>query len=181
MLGLITSDVVAFGLVVGIPAALVALMVIWARLRSKPAIWGGLSLAILAVSVAGVTAALRGGSVAAPAASPSGGCAAQAGLTGLVRDHGIASVSGSSIAMQAGDTYFSPTCVRAQPNTTLSVTLKNVGSALHNLSVPRLGINQDVPSGSTITVVIKVPSSGSVPFFCKYHVSVGMQGAFLVG
>ena len=59
MLGLIRSDSVAFALVVGIPAAVVALAVIWARPRNQAAIWGAVSLAIIVVSAAGLTTALR--------------------------------------------------------------------------------------------------------------------------
>jgi len=56
----------------------------------------------------------------------------------------------------------------------------NGGSALHNLTVESLGIDEDVQAGETITVQVTLPDSGSLPFVCKYHVSNGMQGAFLI-
>jgi len=57
----------------------------------------------------------------------------------------------------------------------------NTGSALHNLTIESLGIDEDVQAGETITVQVKLPDSGSVPFICKYHVANGMKGAFLIG
>src|SRR5438128_10403859 len=60
MLGLITSDAMVVAVVMGIPAAVAALSVIWLRPRSQSAIWGAVSLAIVFVSAAGLTAALRG-------------------------------------------------------------------------------------------------------------------------
>ena len=59
--------------------------------------------------------------------------------------------------------------------------MTNSGSALHNLSVESLGIDQDVQVGETITVEMTLPDSGPVPFLCKYHIANGMQGAFLIG
>jgi len=54
----------------------------------------------------------------------------------------------------------------------------NTGSALHNLSVESLGIDEDIQAGETISVEVTLPDSGSVPFVCKYHTANGKQGAF---
>jgi broad specificity phosphatase PhoE len=57
------------------------------------------------------------------------------------------------------------------------------------IETAQLAVGEPVPDGRLRElgfgslegrVLVKVPSSGSVPFFCKYHVSSGMQGAFLV-
>lgn len=61
------------------------------------------------------------------------------------------------------------------------MTITNSGSALHNLSVESLGIDEDVQAGETLNVEVALPDSGSVPFICKYHVANGMQGAFVIG
>ena len=63
----------------------------------------------------------------------------------------------------------------------ITVTIANDGQTLHNFSVKSLGIDEDVAGGQSVTVKVKLPSSGVLPFICKYHVSSGMQGAFLVG
>jgi len=63
----------------------------------------------------------------------------------------------------------------------LTVMITNAGSALHNFSITNLGIDQDVPPGQTITVHVKLPASGPVPFFCKYHVDPGCGELSLLG
>lgn len=110
-----------------------------------------------------------------------GGCAAVAGLTGPIEDRGTAEASGGTLALDASEFAFAPTCVESDAGETLEVTVTNTGSALHNLTVESLGIDEDVQAGETITVQVTLPDSGSLPFDCKYHVSNGMQGAFLIG
>jgi plastocyanin len=110
-----------------------------------------------------------------------GGCAEAAELTGAIEDRGTAEISGGAITLDASEFAFSPTCVEAGGGQTVEVTVTNGGSALHNLSVESLGIDEDVRAGESITVEVTLPDSGAVPFVCKYHVANGMQGAFLVG
>lgn len=106
-------------------------------------------------------------------------CAEAAGLTGPIEDRGIGAASDGAITLEASEFAFDPTCVEASGGATLEVTVRNVGSALHNLRIDSLGIDQDVQPGETITVEVTLPSSGPVPFVCKYHIANGMQGAFL--
>lgn len=110
-----------------------------------------------------------------------GDCAAAAGLTGPIEDRGTAEASGGAVTLDASEFAFSPTCVEATNGETLEVNVTNGGSALHNLTVDSLGIDEDVQAGETISVEVTLPDSGSLPFVCKYHVSNGMQGAFLIG
>lgn len=114
-------------------------------------------------------------------ASADGGCAAAAGLSGPIEDRGTAKAAGGAITLDANELSFSPTCVEAGAGETIEVTITNSGSALHNLSVESLGIDEDVQAGETINVEVALPDSGSVPFTCKYHVANGMQGAFVIG
>ncbi|CAN5131627.1 hypothetical protein BH20ACT24_BH20ACT24_04850 [soil metagenome] len=116
------------------------------------------------------------------AGSPAaGGCAGAAGLSGPVEYRGTAEVSGGAITLDGSEFAFSPTCVQAGGGQSLKVTVTNGGSALHNLSVESLGIDEDVQAGESITVELTLPDSSAVPFVCKYHVANGMQGAFLTG
>lgn len=110
-----------------------------------------------------------------------GGCATAAGLSGPIEDRGTAAASGGAVTLDATEFAFSPTCVEAGAGESLEVTVRNSGSALHNLRVDSLGIDEDVQAGETITVEVTLPDSGSVPFVCKYHIPNGMQGAFLIG
>ncbi len=139
-----------------------------------------LTLAACSSGGGGASAASDGNGTPPPsAASPSAtGCQAQAGLTGTVLDHGTEQVSGTKVALQAEDTFFQPTCVVVSGGK-LTVTITNVGTALHNFSVTSLGIDQDVQPGQTITVNLRFDGASPLPFLCKYHVGAGMQGAFL--
>jgi plastocyanin len=102
-------------------------------------------------------------------------------LSGTVNDHGSAAVSGSAVTITASDFYFRATCLRVASGGSITVTVTNGGTALHNFSVTSLGIDKDVQAGQSITIKVRLPASGAVPFFCKYHVASGMQGAFVIG
>jgi plastocyanin len=111
----------------------------------------------------------------------SASCASLSHLSPLT-DKGVKAASGSAASLDAdndnGQFYFEPSCV--QGSGTLSVTIKNVGDVEHNFSVTSLGISKDIEKGHSVTVSVKLPSSGTLPFFCKYHKTSGMQGAFIV-
>lgn len=57
--------------------------------------------------------------------------------------------------------------------------MTNDGQALHNFSVTSAGVDQDVQAGQSVTVTVQFDGSAPLPFFCKYHVGAGMQGAVL--
>jgi plastocyanin len=117
--------------------------------------------------------------VAAPASKGAGAtCPPSAGLTGNVSDHGAAAASGSTLSLQAGDFFFSPTCEISVTAGTVTLQVRNTGQALHNVSVTAQNIDMDVSPGQTITVPIKV-GAAPVSFFCKYHRTSGMVGALV--
>jgi len=122
-----------------------------------------------------------GGSATATTSPAGGNCAKLAGLSGTVQDHGTAAVSGTSVEIEAGDFFFDATCLTASSPGTIKVTVTNAGNALHNFTVAEQGIDQDVPIGESISLTVRLPASGSLPFLCKYHSASGMQGAFVVG
>ncbi len=137
------------------------------------------------VRVLGVLLALAGAACGAggAGASASGGgspapCPAAAGLPTPANDHGAVVSVGSVVSIQATDFYFAPTCVTGLRAGTVTVTASNVGAALHNLTIPSLGIDRDLPPGQSITISVEMGRS-PVPFFCKYHRTAGMVGALL--
>lgn len=106
-------------------------------------------------------------------------CPASAKLPANTVDKGGANATGATLHVDAGDTYFTPTCVlKVAPNTSVTLVVRNVGQMLHNVSVSDQGIDQDVDAGQTITMHIKV---GTVPvvYFCKYHRSLGMTASLV--
>ena len=141
------------------------------------------------VVILGMTACGSGGAAAgqpsptAPASTAttgtaSGSCPATTGLPANVNVHGTAAASGNRLSIEASDFFFSPTCVTRVKSGVVTLTVHSSGQVLHNVSIPQLHIDQDVASGQTITVQVKM---GSIPlvFFCKYHRSSGMLGVLL--
>src|SRR5712692_2715651 len=61
MLGLITSDRVIAGLILGIPLSVIALVLIWIKPRKPVAAWALVSVLIGAAVTAGIWGALRSG------------------------------------------------------------------------------------------------------------------------
>ncbi len=98
-------------------------------------------------------------------------------LAGTVNNHGLATVSGTELELEADDFYFAPTFVRADPGTTLKVTVVNEGQASHTLTTTSPDVDRVVPAGQTATVDLELPDSGVVNFFCRFHRDQGMQGA----
>lgn len=115
----------------------------------------------------------------ATATVPSGQtCVSSGGFAGNVSDHGTAAASGSTLDIDAGDFFFAPTCETGVPSGAVTLVVKNVGGALHNVSIPNTGIDEDVAAGETISVNVEV-GAAPIQYFCKYHRTSGMVGALL--
>lgn len=92
--------------------------------------------------------------------------------------HGAVTVDASNVDMEAGDQFFAPTCLTGVSQGALTVTVENTGQALHNIKIEEQGIDKDVEPGETITVDVEVGSE-PVAFTCKYHSTLGMNGAIV--
>jgi plastocyanin len=134
-----------------------------------------LSGALLAITA--LAFACGGGGNASPQASAQS-CTQLTAQAGRVNDHGSASATGATIDIQAEDFYFEPTCETGVQDGTVTLVVRNAGGALHNVSIPDQGIDEDVEAGDTIRVDVKV-GSAAVQYFCKYHRTSGMVGALL--
>jgi plastocyanin len=107
-------------------------------------------------------------------------CPAGSGLRGSVNDHGAQAAAGPRLQVQAGDSFFAPTCQTGVRPGTVTLLVRNTGRILHNLSVPAQKLDKDVAPGQTITVTVKVAGK-ALPYFCKYHRAAGMVGSLLPG
>jgi YVTN family beta-propeller protein len=97
-------------------------------------------------------------------------------------DHGTKEVTGlSEIALEADDYYFAPTFLRGEPGQPLTLEVENESGTLHNLSIPALQIDQDIPPRAKAQVQVTFPSSGTLRFFCKLHAAMGMNGELRTG
>jgi plastocyanin len=80
------------------------------------------------------------------------------------------------VEVEMDDYYFEPKVIKGEPGDTVTLELKNEGSAEHNFELESQGIDQDVEAGGEAEVDVTIPESGSVEFYCKFHESQGMEG-----
>lgn len=67
------------------------------------------------------------------------------------------------------DDAFQPNVLRAPPDSTIRIELRNDGLHPHNFSNVERRISTDVPPGGTRTVTLLTQPSGLLPFFCRFH------------
>ena len=82
----------------------------------------------------------------------------------------------SSTVVQMYDNYFGPKVISGKPGATVKVQLKNVGNTEHNFKIVGQKADADVKPGTTATVSVVIPKSGSAQFYCEYHKGLGMVG-----
>ncbi len=98
-------------------------------------------------------------------------------LTGTVTNKGTKDLAGATtVSVEADDYYFQPTFVKATPGATLTVHLKNEGKAAHTFTIDGVA-DQMLNPDQQATVQVKVPTSGALNFYCRFHRAMGMQGA----
>ena len=74
------------------------------------------------------------------------------------------------------DDKFQPATITGKAGSTVKVELKNTGSREHNFKIDGQKADADVEPGEDATVSVKIPTSGSVQFYCEYHKGLGMVG-----
>ena len=82
---------------------------------------------------------------------------------------------------------FEPSVITGSPGQVFHVTVKQAKDASenfqHNFSIDQLHIHRDIPegAGNSISVTVTLPQSGSLTFYCKYHVAAEQHaGEFLI-
>jgi plastocyanin len=117
-----------------------------------------------------------GTAASTPASSPA------VSLPGTVNDHGSGTVKdGGDLDMELDDFYFGPTFVTGPAGAKVKVDLNNEGQKAHTFTIDSAKIDQRLDPGQKATVEVTLPASGTLAFYCKFHVSGGMQGAFTIG
>jgi len=131
-----------------------------------------------AAGAAATSSPAPGRATAAPAGK--GKSVTRGGVT--YADHGTKDVRTlSKLELEADDYYFSPTFLRGNPGQKLTLIVESEAATLHNLSIPALGIDKDIPPKGKVQMVVTFPASGVLSFFCKFHGPVGMNGQLLTG
>ena len=99
-------------------------------------------------------------------------------IAGIVySDHGTRDISGQRVVkLEADDYYFGPTFLRGKPGQRVRLRVENESGTLHNITIAEQQIDRDILPKKTIEVEVTVPPSGIVPFTCKFHGPLGMNG-----
>jgi plastocyanin len=88
-----------------------------------------------------------------------------------------ANASGGKVSVQMHDNFFGPKTITGKPGSTVTVALKNVGTTEHNFKIDgQKAADADVEPGKSGTATVKIPTSGTVQFYCEYHKGLGMVG-----
>lgn len=99
-------------------------------------------------------------------------------LSGTVNDHGAKDLGAKAeFELEQDDFYFNPTFIKAAPGATVKVELHNEGKAAHTFTIDALKIDKTLQPGQEIDVPVKLPASGALTFYCRFHRGQGMQGA----
>jgi plastocyanin len=89
--------------------------------------------------------------------------------------------SGSATELEAYDFRFDPTALSAKAGQKVTLTVKNEGSAEHNLTIAEANVDEDVDKGDSKTVTFTAPAAGTYQYFCEYHkASKNMVGTLTV-
>lgn len=137
--------------------------------------------AVVAVVVLGVLAAACGGGGGGGEQGGGGGGTIELSDGRLATDRGTATVSGTTATVEAGEFFFSPTILTGPAGQEVTLTVTNVGQALHNFSLSDQDIDVDVQPGQETQVTVTFPSSGALTFECKYHLAQNMLGELRAG
>lgn len=121
----------------------------------------------VAMATAGCSSTQNAGSAGAPVT-----------LQGPVNDHGTGATANGRIELEANDTYFSPTYIKAAPDEVVSVEIRNNGDLDHTFTIDAPAVDVVVGAGSSGVASFTFPASGAVAFACRFHRARGMQGAF---
>lgn len=114
--------------------------------------------------------------VPAPGATAEQANPTPVGLPGDTAAHGSVSASSNEVHIDAHDDYFTPTYIKVSPGSTVHVTVKNHGDP-HTFTLFGTDAELVLAQGGQETLTVQVPPAGIAFFYCRYHVSTGMQGA----
>jgi plastocyanin len=89
---------------------------------------------------------------------------------------------GVALTIEAGDLWFGPDELTISSQGTTTITLTDVGVAVHNLTVDELDLQVVAAPGRSSQVLIVAPAPGTYQFYCSVsgHRAAGMVGTLIV-
>jgi plastocyanin len=134
---------------------------------------------VVVVAALGLAACGSSGNSSSSNTSSSGSTStsASSGGYGTKQATTTSSSGSSSSTVEMHDNFFKSKTITGKPGSTVKILLKNEGQNQHNFKIDsQTQANADVKPGANATVSVKIPSSGSVQFYCEYHKGLGMVG-----
>lgn len=92
---------------------------------------------------------------------------------------GGAAPGGGGTRVVASDFSFDPTEIKLQPGEKAELTFVNEDSTTHTFTSDDLGVDVEAEGGTSATVALTAPESGTAEFHCRFHDQ--MTGAISVG
>jgi plastocyanin len=130
--------------------------------------------------VAGCGSSKSSSSSGSTESSSEGGKKTIAGVQ--ANDHGTKSASSSGkTEVELDDFYFEPTVIQGKPGSKVELELKNEGQTEHTFTIDSEHVNKDLQPGDEAEVMVTIPKSGMVSFYCSFHKGQGMAGALAAG
>jgi len=198
-IAIISSDKVVFGLAVGIPVLIAALVVLWSRPRRMPALWALVSVLAIAGVVIAAVAAFRASPAqvaAAPAASSAPPAPGTGGgpppATGGGPPAASCSPSGTQLQITAQNITFDKSCLAAPADTAFTIAFDNKDAGTpHNIHIFAADPTKDpaakslfsgdlVTGPDTATYQVDALPAGTYFFHCDVH-PTQMTGTFVSG
>jgi plastocyanin len=111
-------------------------------------------------------------------ASSSGGGGGGYGGAATKTTKASSSSGSGSMEVEMDDDYFKPKTITGKAGSTVKIELNNEGGNEHNFKIDsQKRADADVEPGKSATVSVKIPTSGSLQFYCEYHKGLGMVGS----
>ena len=82
----------------------------------------------------------------------------------------------SAFTIDTYDTFFSPNVLTGSVGQKLNLTISNKGAAAHTFTITSQHIDVLLTPGTSQTVEVTFPKSGSTQFVCRFHETEGMTG-----
>jgi plastocyanin len=100
-------------------------------------------------------------------------------LEAPLNNEGVVDISGdTTVDIDAVDNAFGPTFVKVSSGAEVTVTIENAGEAVHTFTIDDQDVDVEVQPGDTAEATLTLPDAEALRFYCTFHVSQGMQGAF---
>ena len=86
----------------------------------------------------------------------------------------------STFDVSTNDFFFNPNQISGTAGEKVTFHITNSTDTTHNFSIDAQQVNETIDGGQSIDVQVTFPSSGTVPFYCSIHQSLGMTGELTV-